>query len=71
MDVTLDPDTAYPSPVLSDSLRQVGPAASAGPATTPTERFSPRPCVRAPVPLAGRHSWEVEAETRPSGPSGL
>uniref|UniRef100_G1PZD1 Tripartite motif containing 27 n=1 Tax=Myotis lucifugus TaxID=59463 RepID=G1PZD1_MYOLU len=61
VDVTLDWDTAYPSLVLSDNLRQVRLSCLQQDLPDSPERFSLCPCVLgSPCFVAGRHSWEVE-----------
>ena len=61
MDVTLDPDTAYPSLILSDNLRQVRYSYLQQDLPDNPERFNLFPCVLgSPCFIAGRHYWEVE-----------
>nr|XP_005000669.1 LOW QUALITY PROTEIN: zinc finger protein RFP [Cavia porcellus] len=61
VDVTLDPDTAYPSLILSDNLRQVRYSYLQQDLPDNPERFNLFPCVLgSPCFIAGRHYWEVE-----------
>uniref|UniRef100_H0VL34 RING-type E3 ubiquitin transferase n=1 Tax=Cavia porcellus TaxID=10141 RepID=H0VL34_CAVPO len=61
LDVTLDPDTAYPSLILSDNLRQVRYSYLQQDLPDNPERFNLFPCVLgSPCFIAGRHYWEVE-----------
>lgn len=61
VDVTLDPDTAYPSLILSDNLRQVRYSYLQQDLPDNPERFNLFPCVLgSPCFMAGRHYWEVE-----------
>uniref|UniRef100_A0A8C3HWM9 B30.2/SPRY domain-containing protein n=1 Tax=Chrysemys picta bellii TaxID=8478 RepID=A0A8C3HWM9_CHRPI len=61
MNVTLDPDTAYPNLVLSENWKRVGWGHTQQDLPNNPERFDTRPCVLGCEGfISGRHCWEVE-----------
>ncbi|XP_075769909.1 E3 ubiquitin-protein ligase TRIM39-like [Pelodiscus sinensis] len=60
-DVTLDPDTAHPTLVLSEDRKRVRAKAKRQPLPKNLERFDPAVCVLGAEGFSGgRHYWEVE-----------